>query len=38
MGQGEAGLCGDMFFSGHTAACTLALLFANKYTPVSFRT
>jgi hypothetical protein len=37
MGQGETGVCGDMFFSGHTAACTLAALFAHRYTPSAWR-
>jgi shingomyelin synthase len=32
-GQGTAGVCGDMLFSGHTMLCTVCILFTHRYTP-----
>ena len=30
-------MCGDAIFSGHTAVCTLSVLFAHRYTPKPHR-
>jgi len=37
LGQGTAGVCGDMLFSGHTMIATFSVLFANRYTPKTHR-